>query len=49
MITLYGIKNCDTIQKAFKWLDAKKIKYQFHDYREHGIDKPEILNWRWPY
>jgi arsenate reductase len=45
MITLYGIKNCDVMQKAFKWLDAKGIKYHFHDYREHGIDKQTIETW----
>jgi Spx/MgsR family transcriptional regulator len=45
MITIYGIKNCDTMQKAFKWLDAKKLKYTFHDYREAGIDKATIEVW----
>lgn len=33
------------MQKAMKWLDAKKMKYHFHDYRESGIDKPTIENW----
>ena len=45
MITIYGINNCDTMQKAFKWLDAKKIKYQFHNYKESGIDKATIETW----
>lgn len=45
MITIYGIKNCDTMQKAMKWLDAKKIKYTFHDYREQGITKQRIEEW----
>ncbi len=45
MITIYGIKNCDTMQKAFKWLDGKKVKYSFHDYREAGIDKKTIELW----
>ncbi len=35
---LYGIKNCDTIKKAIKWLDANKIPYAFHDYRVDGLD-----------
>lgn len=39
MITLYGIKNCDTIKKARQWLTAHGIDYHFHDYREHGIDR----------
>jgi arsenate reductase (glutaredoxin) len=45
MITLYGIRNCDVMQKAIKWLDANKIKYRFHDYRESGIDKGTLELW----
>ena len=33
------------MQKAFKWLDAKKIRYQFHDYKEAGIDKGTLEVW----
>ena len=33
------------MQKAFKWLDAKKIKYQFHNYKESGIDKATLELW----
>ncbi|MCJ8268332.1 MAG: arsenate reductase, partial [Psychrosphaera sp.] len=36
--TLYGIKNCDTIKKARKWLEANEISFDFHDYRKDGID-----------
>lgn len=43
MLTLYGIKNCDTVKKARKWLDGAGIAYQFHDYRVDGIDE-ELLN-----
>jgi len=45
MITIYGIKNCDTMQKALKWLDAKKVRYNFHNYKEEGIDKTTIEAW----
>ncbi len=45
MIKIYGIKNCDTMQKALKWLDAKKLKYQFHNYKEEGIDKGTLELW----
>lgn len=38
MLTLYGIKNCDTMKKAMKWLDGEGIGYQFHDYRKDGIN-----------
>jgi len=35
----YGIKNCDTIKKMKKWLDAENIEYRFHDYRVDGLDQ----------
>ncbi|MCZ3380800.1 ArsC family reductase [Kosakonia sp. SOY2] len=37
MITMYGIKNCDTIKKARRWLEAQRVEYRFHDYRADGI------------
>jgi len=42
-VKLYGIKNCDTIKKARKWLEQQNIEYQFHDYRSDGIDR-ELLD-----
>lgn len=39
MYTLYGIKNCDTVKKARKWLETHKIQYQFHDYRIDGLEE----------
>ena len=38
MITLYGIKNCDTIKKARRWLESNNVDYRFHDYRADGLD-----------
>lgn len=37
-ITMYGIKNCDTIKKARRFLDSHDIDYKFHDYRSDGVD-----------
>lgn len=37
--TLYGIKNCDTMKKAFKWLEANTVEFTFHDYKKQGIDE----------
>ena len=37
MITMYGIKNCDTVRKARRWLDKHAIEYHFHDYRADGL------------
>jgi arsenate reductase len=45
MITLYGIKNCDTVKKARSWLDANAIAYRFHDFRADGIDTATISAW----
>lgn len=41
-ITLYGIKNCDTVKKARIWLDAHQIDYRFHDFRVDGVS-PALL------
>lgn len=44
MTTMYGIKNCDTIKKAKKWLEANDVEYTFHDYRADGIDKDWLIS-----
>lgn len=38
MIHIYGIKNCDTVKKAIKWLDENGVAYEFHDYKTEGAD-----------
>lgn len=38
-IILYGIKNCDTVKKARRWLETQQIEYIFHDYRVDGLTK----------
>ncbi len=43
--TIYGIKNCDTMKKAFTWLDGQGVKYAFHDYKTAGIDKASLERW----
>jgi Spx/MgsR family transcriptional regulator len=45
MITIYGIKNCDTMKKAFTWLEGHKVDYAFHDYKKTGIDKARLEAW----
>lgn len=45
MITLYGIKNCDTVKKARKWLDQHGVDYRFHDFREDGLDEDAVRGW----
>ena len=45
LITLYGIKNCDTVKKARKWLDDHGIEYAFHDVREDGLTEAMVGEW----
>jgi arsenate reductase len=45
VITLYGIKNCDTIKKARKWLTDNSVEYNFHDVRTDGIDAATLDGW----
>lgn len=44
-ITIYGIKNCDTMKKARAWLDDAGAAYTFHDYKTAGIDKARLEAW----
>lgn len=44
-VTLYGIKNCDTMKKARAWLEAKGVPYAFHDYKVEGIDRTRLEGW----
>lgn len=37
MFVMYGIKNCDTIKKARKWLEENKVAYEFFDYKKEGV------------
>ena len=44
-ITIYGIKNCDTMKKARGWLDGHSVEYAFHDYKSAGIDRERLERW----
>jgi arsenate reductase len=44
-ITIYGIKNCDTMKKARAWLDNHAIGYSFHDYKTDGIERARLVRW----
>jgi Spx/MgsR family transcriptional regulator len=43
--TIYGIRNCDTMKKAFAWLDSRKIAYDFHDYKKDGVPVAKLKEW----
>jgi arsenate reductase len=44
-VRIYGIKNCDTMKKAFTWLDDAGVAYEFHDYKKAGIDAATLQRW----
>ena len=44
-VTIYGIKNCDTMKKARAWLDRAGVDYSFHDYKTAGIDRDLLERW----
>jgi arsenate reductase len=44
-ITIYGIKNCDTMKKARAWLDQHGVAYVFHDYKSEGLDRARLERW----
>jgi len=45
VLTIYGIKNCDTMKKAFKWLADAGIDYHFHDYKKEGVPADKLDTW----
>ena len=45
MITLYGIKNCDTVKKARIWLEQNNVDYRFHDFRADGLTAAQVKTW----
>jgi arsenate reductase len=44
-ITIYGIKNCDTMKKARAWLDKQGVDHAFHDYKTAGIAREKLEGW----
>lgn len=44
-VTIYGIKNCDTMKKARAWLDKAGVEYKFHDYKAVGIERHLLERW----
>lgn len=44
-ITLYGIRSCDTVRKARRWLDEHDIAYHYHDLREDGLEDAVLEGW----
>jgi len=45
MVHIFGIKNCDTMKKAMRWLDEAGVAYSFHDVRAEGLDAGKLAGW----
>lgn len=45
MIQVFGIKNCDTMKKAFTWLETQQLAYEFIDYKKAGIAESHLPDW----
>jgi arsenate reductase len=45
MLKVYGIKNCDTVKKACRWLESRGLSYQFHDFRIQGLPSTQVKTW----
>jgi arsenate reductase (glutaredoxin) len=44
-MTIYGIKNCNTVKSAIDWLNKNKVEFEFHDYKKSGITKAKLNAW----
>lgn len=44
-VRIFGIKNCDTMKKAFSWCDAHGVAYEFHDYKKQGVPRERLVIW----
>lgn len=44
-MTVYGIKNCNTVKSALDWLKKHKIEFEFHDYKAKGITDAKLKSW----
>ena len=45
MLKIYGIKTCDSVRKALKYLKSKEIAYEFIDFKQTSVTKEEIADW----
>jgi arsenate reductase (glutaredoxin) len=45
MLQIYGIPNCDTVQKVIKWLKANQLQFEFHDFKKEGVTKEKLELW----
>jgi len=44
-MTIYGIKNCNTVKSALDWLKKNNVEFEFHDYKTKGITDAKLKSW----
>ena len=44
-MTVYGIKNCNTVKSALDWLKKSNVEFDFHDYKSKGITEAKLKDW----
>jgi Spx/MgsR family transcriptional regulator len=45
ILTVYGIKNCNTVKTTLDWLKKNKIEFEFYDYKTKSIDEHKLKDW----
>ncbi len=45
ILSVYGIPNCDSVQKARKWFDANQVSYRFTDLRTETSTQKHFSRW----
>jgi len=45
MVRIYGIKNCDSMKKAFAWCEEHGVACEFHDYKKLGVPRDRLVLW----
>ncbi|AQS86985.1 hypothetical protein AA101099_0872 [Neoasaia chiangmaiensis NBRC 101099] len=44
-LTIFGIRNCDSVKKARQWLLSCNVPYEFHDFRTQGLPPASLDAW----
>lgn len=44
-LTVYGIKNCDSMKKTFQWLEANEVDYHFVNFKKEPPSADAIEAW----
>jgi len=42
---IYGIKNCDSVKKALKYMKEHNLEYEFIDFKTTPVNEGKISSW----